>query len=84
MALMSLLPIGVLQTIAAVESGTWWARSEEFMQLPIMQTLRWLRAPGDIVFSVGALLVVWLFMSPMFRGRTRPERTKGVEAVPAE
>jgi nitric oxide reductase subunit B len=84
MALMSLLPIGVLQTVAAVERGTWWARSEEFMQLPIMQTLRWLRAPGDTVFSVGALLIVWLLMRPLFGGRSRPVDTEAAQGVPAE
>jgi nitric oxide reductase subunit B len=59
MVVLSLLPIGVLQTQAAIEQGTWWARSAEFMQTPLMDTLRWLRVPGDVLFAVGALLLAW-------------------------
>ncbi|MGV3721556.1 MAG: nitric-oxide reductase large subunit, partial [Actinomycetota bacterium] len=59
MALLSLLPVGLLQTWAAVEQGTWWARSAEFMQTPLMNTLRWWRVPGDTLFAVGALILGW-------------------------
>ncbi|QRK09075.1 nitric-oxide reductase large subunit [Archangium violaceum] len=59
MVVLSLLPIGVLQTKAAIEQGTWWARSAEFLQTPLMDTLRWLRVPGDVLFAVGALLLAW-------------------------
>ncbi|WMJ73600.1 nitric-oxide reductase large subunit [Cytophagaceae bacterium ABcell3] len=55
MVLLSLLPIGLLQTIASVRHGMWYARSLEFMEQPIMDTLRWLRVIGDTVFSIGAL-----------------------------
>jgi len=54
---MSLLPIGLLQTWAAVEHGTWYARSAEFMQTGLMANLRWMRAVGDSVFALGALLL---------------------------
>ncbi len=53
MALISLLPIGLLQTVAAVQHGLWYARSAEFMQQDLMQTLRWLRVVGDVIFSLG-------------------------------
>ncbi|HLL52892.1 MAG TPA: nitric-oxide reductase large subunit [Myxococcaceae bacterium] len=59
MVVLSMLPIGLLQTVAAVEQGTWWARSAEFLQTPAMQVLRWLRAPGDTVFALGAVLLAW-------------------------
>ncbi len=55
MLLISLLPVGVLQTIASIKHGMWFARSQEFMQEPTIQTLRWMRIIGDMVFSVGAL-----------------------------
>ena len=42
----SLLPVGLAQTWASVEKGYWYARSTEFLGLPCMQTLRWLRVPG--------------------------------------
>jgi nitric oxide reductase subunit B len=59
MVLISILPVGVLQTIASIKHGMWYARSNEFMQGSGMQTLRWLRIIGDSVFSVGALALTW-------------------------
>ena len=55
MVLLSLLPVGLLQTKASVEVGYWYARSPEFMQTSTMQTLRWLRVIGDSLFGLGAL-----------------------------
>lgn len=64
MLLLSLLPVGVLQTIASIKVGMWYARSADFMQGDTMETLRWLRVIGDTVFAVGsvalALFVVGL------------------------
>ncbi|GAO04078.1 nitric-oxide reductase large subunit [Anaeromyxobacter sp. PSR-1] len=62
MVMISVLPVGILQTWAAVETGTWWARSAEFMQTPLMNTLRWLRVPGDTVFAAGALVLGWFVL----------------------
>jgi nitric oxide reductase subunit B len=59
MVLLSLLPVGLAQTWASVEHGMWYARSEEFLQLPLLETLRWLRAPGDTIFAAGILAVGW-------------------------
>jgi nitric oxide reductase subunit B len=59
MVALSMLPIGVLQAQAAVEHGLWYARSAEFMQTPLMATLKWLRVPGDTIFAVGALSLAW-------------------------
>jgi nitric oxide reductase subunit B len=58
MCVLSLLPVGLMQTWASVEHGYWYARSAEFMQTPIMQTFRWMRVPGDTVFFLGALALV--------------------------
>jgi nitric oxide reductase subunit B len=55
MLLISLLPVGVLQTIASIKFGMWYARSSEFMQDPTLQTLRWLRIVGDTVFAAGSV-----------------------------
>lgn len=55
----SLLPIGIIQSHASISEGLWYARSEEFMQMPILQTLRWVRTAGDVVFIVGALAFGW-------------------------
>lgn len=58
MCCFSLLPVGLLQTKASVEHGYWYARSSEFMHTDLMQTLRWLRVPGDTVFFLGAVALV--------------------------
>jgi len=55
MILISLLPVGILQTIASIREGMWFARSTEFMQDPTMQSLRWLRIIGDTVFAIGSV-----------------------------
>ncbi len=58
MCVISLLPVGLLQTWASVDQGYWYARSSEFLGTPLMQTLRWLRVPGDTIFALGALVLV--------------------------
>lgn len=66
MAFLSLLPQGILQTIASVNHSYAYARSAEFIHSPIMEGLVWMRVPGDIVFSIGvfsfALFVYQAFM----------------------
>ncbi len=59
MVTFSLLPVGLMQTWASVTEGYWFARSAEFMQSGIMQTLRWMRVIGDTIFAVGALVLVY-------------------------
>ncbi|WP_153630734.1 nitric-oxide reductase large subunit [Prolixibacter sp. SD074] len=59
MVLISLLPVGLMQTWASVKYGLWYARSPQFLNHPPMQTLRWLRVIGDTVFTAGALVLVW-------------------------
>jgi nitric oxide reductase subunit B len=59
MVLISLLPIGLMQGWASVQYGTWYARSAEFLQTGTMNTLRWMRVPGDSLFAIGALILGW-------------------------
>jgi nitric oxide reductase subunit B len=59
MVALSLLPVGLAQAAASIDHGTWYARSADFMQQPIIQTLRWLRMVGDSVFLVGVAALVW-------------------------
>ena len=58
MVTISLLPIGIMQAVASIKEGYWYARSAEFMQTDMMHTLRWLRVPGDILLAVGEMLLV--------------------------
>jgi nitric oxide reductase subunit B len=62
MALLTLLPIGLIQLTAAIDHGYWYARSADLMQQPIIQLLVWLRVPGDTIFSVGALALAWFVL----------------------
>jgi nitric oxide reductase subunit B len=62
MVLISLLPVGLMQTWASVEHGLWYARSAEFMQSDLMDTLRWLRVIGDTVFSIGIMALGWFVL----------------------
>ncbi len=62
MALLTLLPLGVLQLSAALEHGYWYARSADFMGQPLIHLLVWMRVPGDSLFAVGALLFAWFVL----------------------
>lgn len=59
MVTFSLLPVGLMQTWASVKHGYWYARSAEFLQTDTMQLLRWLRAFGDTIFAIGAIVLVY-------------------------
>jgi len=75
MIVLSLLPIGLMQFHASVSVGTWWARGEAFMQRDILQTLRWARTFGDVVFIVGGLGVMRQVAGALGQGGTpRPGR----------
>ena len=58
MVVLSVFPIGLLQTWASVEHGYAYARSPELMQKSYMSTLRWMRIPGDTLFAAGALTII--------------------------
>jgi nitric oxide reductase subunit B len=62
MVLLSLLPVGLLQTWASVEHGMWYARSAEFLQTGLMEKLRWLRVIGDTIFALGAVSLGWFVL----------------------
>jgi nitric oxide reductase subunit B len=68
----SLLPIGIIQFHASASVGLWYARSEEFMQQPLLQTLRWARTFGDLVFIVGALSMAWQVVTGVLSPSGKP------------
>jgi nitric oxide reductase subunit B len=73
MVLLSLLPIGLMQTWASVEFGTWYARSPEFLQTGFMNNLRWMRLFGDTTFAVGSLILGW-FVLGLLTGHSYTDR----------
>ncbi len=85
MVALSLLPVGIAQTVASAETGLWWARSAEFLQQPWLQALRWLRMPGDSLFLIGVGAFAW-FMAGLWRGwsfEPTGETVRAGEPVPA-
>jgi nitric oxide reductase subunit B len=68
MLVLSLLPVGLMQTWASVEHGYWFARSPEFLQSGTIETFRWLRVIGDTIFAIGAIALA-LFIFGLRRGR---------------
>jgi nitric oxide reductase subunit B len=67
MVFISLLPAGIYQAAASISKGMWYARSPEVVHSQFMQTMVWLRVPGDIVFAVGCLLLA-LFALRLVKG----------------
>ncbi len=54
----SLLPQGIIQALVSFDRGYWHARAPDLLHSPLMETLVWLRVPGDVVFALGALLLL--------------------------
>lgn len=69
----SLLPIGFIQFFASASEGLWYARSEEFMQQPLLQSLRWIRTIGDVVFIIGGLAVAHQVVMGLMGKQQQPD-----------
>ena len=81
---LSLLPIGLMQAHASISTGLWYARSAEFLQQPIIETLRWARLIGDTIFLAGVAAFAW-FMAGLWLGwsyGTTPARDERTTALP--
>jgi nitric oxide reductase subunit B len=55
MVFISLVPAGIYQAVASITKGMWFARSPEVIHSHLMETLVWLRVPGDVVFAIGTV-----------------------------
>lgn len=66
MVLISVLPVGLAQTVASVQEGLWWARSAEFMQQPYLLIFKWLRVIGDTIFAFGTIALAWFIFGLKF------------------
>ncbi|MBW8363715.1 MAG: nitric-oxide reductase large subunit [Rhizobium sp.] len=80
MVFMSLVPAGLYQAWASVSRGVWFARSPEVVHSTLMETLVWLRVPGDVVFSVGVLFLA-LFAVRLLRGGKRVQPASRIAGV---
>ncbi len=70
MVFISLVPAGIYQAWASVTKGMWFARSPEVIHSVVMETLVWMRVPGDVVFAFGTLCLA-LFALRLLRGGKR-------------
>jgi nitric oxide reductase large subunit len=67
----------------SVNHGYWYARGSEFLGTPLMQTLRWMRVPGDSLFAIGAFVLV-TFVFTLKTGKAKKEAiSREVIPVPA-
>ena len=57
MVFISLVPAGIYQAWASITKGVWFARSPEVVHSSFMETLVWMRVPGDVVFSIGVVFL---------------------------
>lgn len=73
MVLLSLLPIGILQTAESMDVGLWSARSAAFLNTPLMTTLKWMRVPGDVVFGLSLLVLAIVFTTLVVKILARKE-----------
>ena len=78
MVFMSLVPAGIYQASAAISKGLWYARSPEIVHSNVMETLVWLRVPGDIVFAVGGLCLGAYAVRLLVRGRQDAVRARAL------
>jgi nitric oxide reductase subunit B len=58
-------PIGWPQLDAVYEHGLAYARSQAFYDGTLFW--QWMRLPGDVVFSIGTLIMVWDFLRKLMR-----------------
>jgi len=70
MVFMSLLPAGIYQAYASISEGLWFARSPAIIHSKVMETLVWLRVPGDVVFALGSVFLA-AYALKLLGGRTR-------------
>ncbi len=83
MVFLSLVPAGLFQAYHSITSSFWYARSPEIVHGTVMETLVWMRVPGDIVFSTGAVMLA-LFAFRLLVPRRERRIVAEAALVPAE
>ena len=73
MVFLSLVPAGIYQAWASTTKGMWFARSPEVVHSAFMETMVWMRVPGDIVFSIGIVFLAWFAIRLLTGGKRKPQ-----------
>jgi nitric oxide reductase subunit B len=60
MSFATLFPLGVAQLYHSVKTGYFEARSLEFLTSDLNALLEWMRLPGDAIFIIGTLPILYL------------------------
>ncbi|MEZ8739818.1 nitric-oxide reductase large subunit [Photobacterium swingsii] len=81
MVFMSLLPVGIVQFFAVIDHGYWYARSPEVIHSELVETLVWLRVPGDILFGIGGIFLALFFAKLLFSKLKQSSGDKPLTAV---
>ncbi len=84
MVFMSLLPVGLTQFFAVLENGYWYGRSPEIIHSPLVETLVWMRVPGDIVFGLGGLLLGAFLFDLIKKALKGEAKTDAIEEATAK
>jgi nitric oxide reductase subunit B len=82
MVFLSLLPVGVIQAFASIDQGVWYARSPEVIHSPIVELLVWMRMPGDVTFSIGAVTLALFAGKLVVGGLKRRGKDASTAVVP--
>jgi nitric oxide reductase subunit B len=69
MVFVSLVPAGIYQAWASITKGMWFARSPEVIHSHFMQTMVWLRVPGDLIFALGTFFLAWFAVRLLVAGK---------------
>jgi nitric oxide reductase subunit B len=59
----------------------WYARSPEIVHSKVMETLVWMRVPGDVVFAAGAVILAWYALSLLRRTTPALEAAAGIPSA---
>lgn len=62
MVFITLMPVGYIQLKDALEHGYWHSRLTSFYEQPLVKAIMWGRMPWDIIFTVGVIILVVIFI----------------------
>jgi nitric oxide reductase subunit B len=70
----SLVPAGIYQGWASITQGMWFARSPEVVHSHFMETLVWMRVPGDVVFAIGTVFLAVFAIRLLMKSKRKQHR----------
>lgn len=62
MVFVTLIPVGYIQLKDELEDGYWHSRLTSFYEQPLVKAIMWGRMPWDIIFTVGVIILVVIFI----------------------